>query len=76
MLECDITDLKWSILDQEFGCQNIEENITIATSASKELNVSHQPLFPMISLTHAVADNLHMFFWVTDTSNWITTYDV
>lgn len=62
MLEHHITDLKWSIFDQKFGYQNIEENITIATSASKELNVSHQPLFPMIPLTHAVVDNLHMFF--------------
>ena len=66
MLERHITDVKWSMFDPKYGCQTIKENITIATSASKEFNVSHQPLFPMIPLTHVVVDNLHMFYgWQT-----------
>ena len=67
MLERHITDVKWSMFDPKYGCRTIEENIIIATSASKEFNVSHQPLFPMIPLTHVVVDNLHMFLRVADT---------
>ena len=51
----------------KYSCQTIEEDITIATSASKQFSVSYQPLFPMIPLTHVVMDNLHMFLQVADT---------
>ena len=66
-LECHITDERWSISDTKYGARSIEENIRIASSPIKQFNVSHQPLFPTIPLTHVVVDNLHMFLRVGDT---------
>ena len=66
-LERHITDEKWSISDTTCGARSIEENIRIATSHSKQYNVSRQPLFPTIPLTRVVVDNLHMFLRVGDT---------
>ena len=57
----------WSISGTEHGARTIEENIKIARSKRKQFNVSHEPIFKQIPLTHVIVDNLHMFLRVADT---------
>ena len=57
----------WSISDTEHGARTIEENNIIARSKRKQFNVSHEPTFKQIPLTHVIVDNLHMFLRVADT---------
>ena len=61
-----IIDKVWSISDVTHGARMIEENCTLSKKRKKEFNVSHEPLFPSIPLTHIVIDNLHMFLRVSD----------
>ena len=61
-----IIDKVWSISDVSHGARTIEENCTLSKKRKKEFNVSHEPLFPSIPLTHVVIDNLHMFLGVSD----------
>ena len=57
----------WSISDTKQGARTIEENIKIAGSKRKQFNVSHEPIFKQIPLSHVIVDNLHMFLRVADT---------
>ena len=65
--ERHLTAVKWSITDTELGARTIEETISFVRNRKKEFNVSNLPIFPMIPLTRAVVDNLHMFLRVGDT---------
>ena len=55
-----IIDKVWSISDVSHGAR------TLSKKRKKEFNVSHEPLFPSIPLTHVVIDNLHMFLRISD----------
>lgn len=66
-LERHLSDQKWSMLEPEFGARSIEENVRIASSRTKQFNVSRLPIFCTIPLVHVVVDNLHMFLRVADT---------
>ena len=57
----------WSISDVEKGARTIESTIKIAQSKKKQYNVSNEPIFKKIPITHVVVDNLHMFLRVADT---------
>ena len=57
----------WSITDSAHGARTIEENKAIARSRCKKYNVTFEPIFDTIPLTHVVVDNLHMFLRVADT---------
>ncbi len=65
-LQRHLSDPKWSMLDPNFGARSIEENVTFASSRSKQFNVSHLPIFRTIPLHCVVVDNLHMFLRVAD----------
>ncbi len=55
------------MLDPNFGARSIEENVQLASSHSKQFNVSRLPIIPTIPLSRVVVDNLHMFLRVADT---------
>lgn len=55
------TSQTWPISDISKGARTITENMAIVLSKRSKSNMSRLPLFPMISLTHVVVDNLHIF---------------
>ena len=61
-------DKQWSICSESSGARTIEENIRLSKlpKSKKKYNVSHEPLFKSIPLTHVVIDNLHLFLRVSD----------
>ena len=67
--ECWDTSKQW-FLDNaaEDGSRTIEENMAISAlpKTKKKFNVSNPPLFPTISLSRVVIDNLHVFLRVSD----------
>ena len=61
------SEKEWSISDPTAGARTIEKNLSLSQlpKSNKKYNVSNCPIFPSVTLTHVVIDNLHLLLRVS-----------